>query len=169
MGIKLAKAMGHKVVAISTSANKEEMCKQKGADVFVCSTNEESMKAGANSCDFILNCISAPHEVAPYLSLLRPDASICQLGVFVEPHTVGQMPLICGRKSITGSLIGGIKNTEECIEFCNKHNIYPEIEVIEANKITWAFEQIQDTNKDGVRYVIDIEASKKNKDFMPSK
>jgi len=77
------------------------------------------------------------------------------------------VPLIGGRKAIAGSLIGGIANTEECIVFCQKHNIYPEIQVIEADKISWAFEQLLTCNKDGLRYVIDVAKSKLNKDFMP--
>lgn len=139
MGIKLAKAMGHKVVAISTSATKEEMAKSKGADVFVVSTSEESMKANANLCDLIINTIAAPHEVSHYLSILKPRSTIVQLGVFGQPHTLSQVPLIFGRKAVAGSLIGGIGATEECIEFCFKNDIYPDIEIVEANKIDWVF------------------------------
>jgi D-arabinose 1-dehydrogenase-like Zn-dependent alcohol dehydrogenase len=169
MGIKLAKAMGHKVVAISTNPNKEQQAKDKGADVFVVSTSAESMKSGEGLCDLILNTASSPHEANLYLGLLKNRSTIVQLGVLAEPHALNCLPLICGRKAIAGSLIGGIQATEECIEFCAKHGIYPDIQVIEADKITWAFEQLLTTNKDGVRYVIDIQKSKQNKDFMPKK
>jgi uncharacterized zinc-type alcohol dehydrogenase-like protein len=169
MGIKLIKALGHEAVAITSSPNKVEMAKQKGADKVVVSTSEESMKEGAGSCHFILNTVSAPHEAAHYLGLLKSDGNLIQLGVFIEPHTVCQVPLILGRKAISGSLIGGVPNTEECIQFCFDNNVYPDIEVIKANQITWAWEQLNPGkgNPDGVRYVIDISASKEDKAFMP--
>lgn len=169
MGLKLVKALGHEAIAITSTAKKVDICKAKGADKVFVSTDEESMKAGASSCHFILNTVSAPHEASHYLGLLKTNGNIIQLGVFLEPHTVCQVPLILGRKAISGSLIGGIPNTEECIQFCFDKNIYPDIEVIQANQIGWAWEQLNPGkgNPDGVRYVIDIAASKLNKDFMP--
>jgi len=119
MGIKLAKAMGHKVVAISHSASKEAMAKEKGADVFICSTNEESVKANAGTCDLILNTVSAEHDINIYLSLVANSGQLCQLGLVTKPHSISQLPLIFARKAVTGSLIGGIAATQECVEFCN--------------------------------------------------
>ena len=159
MGIKLSKALGHRVVAISTSVGKKDMAIAKGADAFVVSTDEASMAAEANTCDLILNTVSADHEVAHYLSLLHRNGTIIQLGLVATPHTISQVPLIFGRKSVTGSHIGGIKATEECLELCAKHNIVPDCETIKSDKIDWAWEQLQN-NKDGIRYVIDIAASK---------
>jgi len=167
MGIKLAKAMGHTVVAVSTSNAKEAMSREKGASHFCVSKDEESMKKHAGMCDLILNTISAPHEVSHYLGLLKTNGTIVQLGVIAEPHTMSHAPLIFGRKAVAGSLIGGIANTEECVDFCMKHNIYPDVQIIEADKITWAFEQLSASNKDGIRYVIDVQKSKQNKSFMP--
>jgi len=118
MGIKLAKALGHRVVAISTSANKEAMAKEKGADAFVVSTDNGSMAAEAGKIDLIINTVSAKHELAHYLSLLRTNGTLVQLGLVPEPHTLSQLPLVFQRKSVGGSLIGGIKNTEEVLEFC---------------------------------------------------
>jgi len=108
MGIKLANAMGHRVIAISSSANKEALSKEKGAETFILSTNEESMKSAANSCDLILNTIPAHHEMSHYLSLLSLSGTLVQLGVIGNEHKVNQLPLIFGRKGIAGSLIGGI-------------------------------------------------------------
>lgn len=115
MGIKLAKALGHKVVAISTSANKKDLAFSKGAEVFVVSSDPESMKAGAGLCDLILNTVSAEHECSTYTPLLHYGGTIVQLGLVKDPHTVNQISLIRGRKTITGSHIGGIKATEECL------------------------------------------------------
>ena len=167
MGIKMAKAMGHRVVAISTSANKAELAKEKGAEGFVISTDNASMAAEAGKLDLILNTISANHQVAHYLSLLNVNGTIVQLGLAPEPHAVSQLPLIFGRKSIAGSLIGGIKNTEACLDFCGKHGITPDVQMIEAKEIDWAWDQIITINKDGIRYVIDIKKSLENKDFVP--
>ena len=133
MGIKLAKALGHKVVAISTSANKKEMAMSKGADEFVVSKDPESMKSGAGKCDLILNTVSAEHQVAHYVSLLRYNGTICQLGLVKDPHQVNQLQMIVGRKQISGSHIGGIKATEECFELCAKANIIPETKLITAD------------------------------------
>ena len=165
MGIKLANALGHRVVAISTSPSKEAMAKEKGAHAFVVSTDEASMKAEAAKIDLILNTVAAPHQASHYLSLLAQGGTIVQLGVFAEPHQISQMPLIVQRKSVAGSLIGGIKNTEEMLEFCSKHNILPDTQTIEAKEIDWAWDQLSTTNKDGIRYVIDIKKSRENKDF----
>ena len=167
MGIKMAKAMGHRVVAISTSANKAEIAKEKGAEGFVVSTDNASMAAEAGKLDLILNTISASHQVAHYLSLLNVNGTIVQLGLAPEPHAVSQLPLIFQRKSIAGSLIGGIKNTEACLDFCGKHGITPDVHMVEAKEIDWAWDQITTINKDGIRYVIDIKKSLENKDFVP--
>jgi len=168
MGIKMAKAMGHRVVAISTSANKEALAKEKGADAFVVSTDPASMAAETNKMDLILNTISANHQLAHYIPLLRTNGTLVQLGLTTEPHNVSQISLLFQRKSIAGSLIGGIKNTEACLEFCAKHGITPDVQLIEAKEIDWAWDQLVTINKDGVRYVIDIKKSLENKEFCPA-
>ena len=167
MGIKMSKALGHRVVAISTSANKEGLAKQKGADAFVVSSDNASMAAEAGKMDLIINTVSAEHQVAHYLSLLKTNGTIVQLGLVPQPHSISQLPLIFGRKSVAGSLIGGIAPTEECLEFCHKHGIFPDVQEIEAKEIDWAWDQLTTVNKDGIRYVIDIEKSLKS-DFVPS-
>jgi len=159
MGIKLSKALGHDVMAISTSANKEALAKKKGATHFCVSTNAESVTANSGLCDLILNTVSANHDLNVYMPLLAKSGTIVQLGLVPEPHTVCQLPLIFSRKSISGSLIGGIAATEECLAFCQKHNIFPDTQLIEAKDIDWAWDQLTTLNKDGIRYVIDIKKS----------
>jgi len=168
MGIKLAKAMGHRVIAISHTPGKAALATSKGADAFVVSSDPESVKAEAGKCDLILNTVAAPHQVATYIDLMAQDGTIVQLGVFGEPHMVCQLPLIFGRKAIAGSLIGGVANTEECLAFCHQHNILPDIENVNADKIGWVFEKLAQSNADGVRYVLDIKKSQENKEFMPA-
>lgn len=168
MGIKLSKALGHRVVAISTSANKKELAMSKGADVFVVSTDPESMKEGAGLCDLILNTVSAEHQVSTYTPLLHYSGTIVQLGLVIDPHTVNQISLIKGRKTVTGSHIGGIKATEECLALCAEHGIVPDVQIITADKIDDAWEQLSTSNKDAIRFVIDIKKSMENKDFMPA-
>lgn len=88
MGVKLAKAMGHQVMVISTSANKEAVAKEKGADLFVVSTNEESMKANNNKCDMIMNTVSADHQAMTYIPLLKANGVLVQLGLVKAPHQI---------------------------------------------------------------------------------
>jgi len=159
MGIKLAKALGHRVVAISTSANKEKIAKEKGADIFVVSSDPESVKANAGSCDLILNTVSANHDLNSYLPLVATNGTLVQLGGVGCAHPVQNFALMMQRKNIAGSLIGGIKATQEVIDLCHKHNIYPDCQTIEASQINWAWEQLDGKNSDGVRYVIDIKKS----------
>jgi len=162
MGIKLSKALGHRVVAISTSANKKELATSKGADVFVVSTDPASMKEGNGLCDLILNTVSAEHEVSTYTPLLRYDGVIVQLGLVIDPHTVNQISLIRGRKTMTGSHIGGIKATEECLQLCADHGIVPDVELITADGIDEAWNTLATSNKDAIRFVIDIKKSLEN-------
>jgi len=169
MGIKIAKALGHTVVAVSRSMDKEKITKEKGADYYVASSVPDAIKECPVKCDLILNTVGAQHDLNTYLPLLAQDGTIVQLGGNVYSHTVSQMPLMFKRQKIGGSLIGGIKATEECLDLCAKHGIYPDIHLIEAKEIDWAWQELIGPagNKDGVRYVIDIKKSLENKDFVP--
>ena len=166
MCIKLAKALGHKVVAVSTSASKKDMALAKGAEEFIVSTDPASIQAAAGTIDLLLNTVSATHQIETYLPLLANGGTIVQLGLVKDKHAISQMALLPQRKSISASHIGGIKATEECLELCAKAGIAPETETITADKIDWAYEQLAD-NKDGIRYVIDIKASLENKELLP--
>jgi alcohol dehydrogenase (NADP+) len=167
MGIKIAKALGHQVVAISTSEKKKEMALQKGANSFVVSTDPESIKALTHKCDIILNTVSVPHDLNVYLQLLNYNGILVQLGGVIAPHTISQFPLMAKRHTISGSFIGGTQATQEVIDLCFKHNIYPDIQIIEAKDIDFAWKKLcEGKNDDGLRYVIDIKKSLLNKDFM---
>jgi len=159
MGIKIAKALGHTVYAISTNPNKKNLATQKGADHFVVSTDPESITANTNKIDLILNSVSAPHKVETYVPLLNSQGTIVQLGLVTEPHTVNQLPLIFQRKAIAGSCIGGIQSTEECIALCAKHGIVPDIELVTADQIEEVYCKLEKVNETGLRYIIDIQKS----------
>jgi uncharacterized zinc-type alcohol dehydrogenase-like protein len=159
MGIKIAKALGHTVVAISTTSAKEQLAKDKGATHFVASKDPESIKAMANSCHIILNTVAANHDINTYMPLLKKGGVIVQIGAAPAPHSISQIPLMFNRQSISGSLVGGIKNTQEILDFCAKHQIWPDAQMIKFDQIDWAFEQLETNNKDGIRFVIDVQAS----------
>ena len=113
MGVQIAKAMGNSVTAISTSPNKEAAAKEIGADNFVVSTNQESLKAAAGSLDLILNTVSANHDINTYLPLLAAKGVIVQIGVAFKPHAVNQLQLMMKKLSIAGCLIGGLPETQD--------------------------------------------------------
>ena len=170
MGIKLAAALGHDVIAISTSPHKEQMAKEKGATHFCVSTDPESCKQFAGQMDLIINTVSGGFDINTYLPLLKKDGVFNQCGATLEPIKFKNMQVIFGRRRLTGSKIGGCPATEELIELCGKHKIFPDVQVIEANQIDWAWKQLSGAggaaNKDGVRYVIDIKKSLQS-DFVP--
>lgn len=168
MGLKIAKALGHRVVAISHSNKKEALAKEKGADAYYNYTDKNVAPARDDLCDLILNTIPVEHQVGDLLGFLGHDGTIVQLGVNLGQHTLSHVPLIFGRKSIAGSLIGNIQSTEECLAFCVEKNIMPDVALVNADKLTWVYQQLsQSSNADGLRYVLDIKASQENKDFIP--
>ena len=167
MGVKIASTLGHKVIAISTSPNKEAMAKEKGATGFVVTKDPDSLAANAATMDIIFNTISATHDINAYLPLLKTNGIMVMLGGVTTPHTVHQMPLMFARKTITGSLIGGIKATQEVIDFCNKHDIYPDIKLIKAKELNDAWKALEEGKGDGVRFVVDIKASLEDESFLP--
>jgi alcohol dehydrogenase (NADP+) len=155
MGVKLAKALGAHVVVFTTSSNKVEDALRLGADEVVNSKNEDEMKKHLNSFHFILDTVSAKHDINAYLLLLKRDGNLTQVGVPPDPLSLNVGSLIYGRRSLSGSLIGGIKETQEMLDFCGKHNITSEIELIPIQKINEAYERLV---KGDVKYrfVIDM-------------
>ena len=139
----------------------------RGADIFVDSKDPESIKAASNTCDIILNTVSAEHQVMDYVPLLNYNGVIVQLGLVKDPHALPQIPLMFRRNTVTGSHIGGIKATEECLELCAKHGILPDVQHIKASEIDWAWNELVTQNPDGIRYVIDVKKSLEDKEFMP--
>lgn len=159
MGIKIAKAMGAHVVVFTTSLSKTEDAKRLGADEVVLSTDEAQMAAHARSLNFILDCVSAEHSIDSYLNLLKVDGTLTLVGAPMDPLPVTSFSLILGRRSFSGSLIGGIAETQEMLDFCAEHNITSDVEVIGVNDVNDAYERLL---KGDVKYrfVIDMESLK---------
>ncbi|TYP98966.1 putative zinc-type alcohol dehydrogenase-like protein [Tenacibaculum adriaticum] len=160
MGVKFANALGAHVVMITTSPDKGRDAKTLGAHEVLVSKNQEDMAKHRGSFDFILNTIPVGHEMDPYIGLLKIDATMVLVGA-VEPlkpfHGGG---IIMGRKRIAGSLIGGIKETQEMLDFCGKHNIVSDIELINMEDINKAYDRVTSSDVK-YRFVIDM-ASLKN-------
>lgn len=157
MGVRLAAAMGNEVTAISTSPSKEETARKIGASRFVVSSDADSMAAAAKSLDLVLNTVSASHEVTSYTPLLARNGTIVQLGVVLTPHSVSQLALMRDRISIAGSIIGGMPNTQECMDFCAEKGIRPEIELITDERLDEVFEILAKKNDTIKRYVLDLD------------
>jgi alcohol dehydrogenase (NADP+) len=158
MGIKLAHAMGAHVVAFTTSASKRQDALDLGADEVVISRNSEDMAAHAGSFDFILNTVAASHNLDEFTALLKRDGTLTLIGVPEHPHPSPSVAaLIFGRKAIAGSLIGGIAETQEMLDFCAERGIVADIEMIAAHEIENAYDRMQKSEVK-YRFVIDIES-----------
>ncbi|HNR92385.1 MAG TPA: NAD(P)-dependent alcohol dehydrogenase [Dokdonella sp.] len=156
MGIKLAHAMGAHVVAFTTSESKRAAATALGADEVVVSCNAGEMTAHVKSFDFILNTVAAPHDLDAFLALLKRDATMTLVGAPSSPHpSPNVFGLIMKRRALAGSLIGGIPETQEMLDFCAEHGIVADIELIRAGQINDAYERML---KGDVKYrfVIDI-------------
>lgn len=160
LAIKIAKAMGAHVVVFTTSPSKVEDAKRLGADEAVLSGNVEEMTKYSRKLDFIIDTVSAKHDVNTYLNLLRHDGSLVLVGLPPEPLEVGSFSVVAGRRSLSGSNIGGIAETQEMLEFCAKHNITADIELINIQCVNEAFKRLE---KGDVKYrfVIDMSSLKK--------
>ena len=159
MGVKLAKAMGAHVVVFTTSQSKVEDALRLGADEVVLSKDDSAMKAHLNSFHFILDTVGAKHDINAYLTLLRRDGNLTQVGVASEPLEVDVTNLIFGRRNFSGSLIGGLKETQEMLDFCGKHHITSDIELIPIQQVNEAYDRLV---KGDVKYrfVIDMASLK---------
>lgn len=156
MGIKLAHAMGAHVVAFTTSEKKRADAKALGADEVVVSSNAEEMAVHAASLDFILNTVAAPHDLDAFLTLLKRDGTMTLVGAPATPHpSPNVFNFIMRRRSLAGSMIGGIPETQEMLDFCAQHGITSDIEMIRADEIEPAYERML---KGDVKYrfVMDI-------------
>jgi len=158
MGIKFAHALGAKVVMITTSPGKSEDAKKLGADEVLISKDEKQMAENAGSFDFLLNTVPVKHDLNPYIGLLKRDATMVMVGA-IEPLEFHGGGLIMGRKSLAGSLIGGIKETQEMLDFCGEHNIVSDIEMINMQNINEAYERVT-SNDVKYRFVIDMQSLK---------
>ena len=160
MGIKIASAMGAKVVMITTSPNKAEDAKRLGADSVLISKDEDAMKDHLGTFDFLLNTVPVKHDINPYLKLLKRDSTMVMVGAIepLEPMNGGN--IIMGRKRVAGSLIGGIKETQEMLDFCGEHNIVSDVEMIDIENINDAYKRVK-SNDVKYRFVIDMESLRK--------
>ena len=154
MGVKLAHALGAHVVAFTTSPSKIEDALRLGADEVVVSRNANEMQKHAGSFDFILDCVAADHDINAYIQLLRRDGNITLVGAPEKPLPVAAFGLIFARRSLSGSLIGGIAETQEMLDFCGKHNITADVEVIPIQKVNEAYERLL---KSDVKYRFSID------------
>ena len=159
MGVKLANALGANVVLFTTSPGKGTDAIRLGAKEVVVSKNEAEMKKHANSFDFILDTVSASHDINAYLTLLKHDSTLVQVGAPPAPLPVNVFNLIGKRRNFSGSLIGGIRETQEMLDFCAKHNIVSDIEMIPIQKVNEAYERILKSDVK-YRFVIDMKSLK---------
>ena len=154
MGVKHAHALGAHVVVFTTSPGKREDALRLGADEVVVSRHADEMNKHAGSFDFILDAVAADHDINAYIQLLRRDGNLTLVGAPEKPLAVAAFGLLFGRRSLSGSLIGGIPETQEMLDFCGAHNITADVEVIPIQKINEAYERML---KSDVKYRFSID------------
>ncbi|MDR3750168.1 MAG: NAD(P)-dependent alcohol dehydrogenase [Terracidiphilus sp.] len=154
MGVKFAHALGAHTVVFTTSPSKKDDALRLGADEVVLSRNADEMQKHASSFDFILDAVAADHDINAYIQLLHRDGNITLVGAPEKPLPVSAFSLIMGRRSLSGSPIGGIAETQEMLDFCGQHNITADVEVIPIQKINEAYERLL---KSDVKYRFSID------------
>jgi uncharacterized zinc-type alcohol dehydrogenase-like protein len=154
MGVKFAHALGAHVVVFTTSPSKKEDALRLGADEVVISKNADELQKHTGSFDFILDAVAANHDIGAYINLLRRDGNITLVGAPEKPLPVSAFGLIMGRRSLSGSPIGGIAETQEMLDFCGAHNITADVEVIPIQKVNEAYERLL---KSDVKYRFSID------------
>ncbi|MCG3176671.1 MAG: NADP-dependent alcohol dehydrogenase C 1 [Candidatus Omnitrophica bacterium] len=155
MAVKIAASLGAEVTVFSTSEDKKRDALRFGAKRFVATRGRDALAGLARSQDFLLDTVSAKHDLDAYLELVKRDGRMVIVGVPEKPLEIRAFSLIIGRKSLSGSVIGGIRQTQEMLDYCARHRIAPEVEIIPARKINAAFER---TLKADVRYRFVIDA-----------
>jgi uncharacterized zinc-type alcohol dehydrogenase-like protein len=159
MGVKFAHALGAHVVVFTTSPNKRDDAFRLCADEVVVSRNANEMQKHAGSFDFILDAVSADHDINAYMQLLRRDGNLTLVGAPEKPLPVSAFSLLIGRRSLSGSPIGGIAETQEMLDFCGKHNITSDVEVIPIQQVNEAYERLLKSDVK-YRFSIDMESLK---------
>jgi uncharacterized zinc-type alcohol dehydrogenase-like protein len=155
MGLKFAHSFGAHVVQFTTSESKIADAKKLGADEVVLSKDIDAMAQHAGSFDFILDCVAAPHDVNPYLNLLRLDGTMCQVGLPEAPPQIVPFAIITNRRSFAGSMIGGMTETQEMLDYCAEQGILSEIELTSIDKLGEAYARVV-KNDVKYRFVIDM-------------
>ena len=159
MGVKFAHALGAHVVLFTTSAGKTADALRLGADEVVVSKNTAEMQKHASSFNFILDCVSADHDINSYLSLLKRDGTLTLVGAPEKPMPVSAFNFLMGRRSLAGSAIGGIKETQEMLDFCGEHGITSDIEIIPIQRVNEAYDRLLKSDVK-YRFVIDMASLK---------
>ncbi|WNM57731.1 NAD(P)-dependent alcohol dehydrogenase [Candidatus Nitrospira allomarina] len=158
MAIKLGKALGAEVVAFTRSEDKRDEILEMGADKVVISKDEDEMKEAAQSLDLLINTIPVPHDIAPYIDLMKTDSTIVIVGNMIKFPEFSPGPMVFNRIQLAGSLIGGIKETQEVLELCAKHDIKPSIKMIKMDEINNVLKTLENGNDVDFRHVIDMES-----------
>jgi len=155
VAVKLAKAMGAKVTVLSRNKSKEKEAAALGADLMVHS-DKEAVKASARTFDVIIDTVSAEHPIAELATMIKVYGTYVLLGAIPAPFSLSAMQLISSHVAIEGSMIGGVPETQEMLEFCSKHNILPDIKIIHAKDATAQFKALANGTADALRAVIDM-------------
>ncbi len=155
MAVKIAKAMGAEVLVFSTSPNKEADAKKLGAKHFLMTKEAANFTKWMGKLDLIIDTVGSPHDFTPYLSTLKVDGVLCLVGLSPEPNELNAFGIVSRRRSLTGSLIGGIKETQEMLNFCFSKKVFSDIELIPASRINEAYDR---TVKSDVKYRFVIDA-----------
>ncbi len=156
MGVKFAHAFGAHTTVLTTSPKKKEDALRLGADEVILTTETSEMAKHAGTFDFILDCVAAEHDLNAYIQLLAVDGNLTMVGAPDTPLPIGVFGLIFGRKSFSGSLIGGVAETQEMLDFCGEHNITADVEIIPIQKINEAWDRVV---KSDVKYRFSIDMS----------
>jgi alcohol dehydrogenase (NADP+) len=159
MGLKFANAFGAHVVLFTTSPHKASDAQRLGAHEVVVSKNQDEMHKHAGSFNFILDCVSADHDLNAYLALLKRDGTLTLVGAPERPMPVSSFAFLMGRRSLAGSAIGGIRETQEMLDFCADHNITSDIELIRMQRINEAYDRLLRSDVK-YRFVIDMASLK---------
>lgn len=158
MAVKIGKALGAKVVAFTEHSHKRDAILQLGADEVVVHSDETQMKNVEKSIDLIINTIPYPHDIGKFLSVMKTDTTIVVVGNFIEFPKFVPGPMVFERIQIAGSLIGGVHETQEILDLCAQHDIKPEIEVIDIDRINEVFHTLRKNKDTEFRHVIDMES-----------
>lgn len=159
MAIQIGKALGAKITAFTRSESKREHILNMGADEVVVTTDKKQMKAAAQSLDMLINTIPYAHDIEPYFKLMKTDSNIIILGNMIGFDEFSPGPLVFNRITLSGSLIGGIKDTQEVLDLCAEHDIRPEIKMIDITEINDVFDTLANGDSDGhFRHVIDMDS-----------
>ncbi|MGB3672265.1 MAG: NAD(P)-dependent alcohol dehydrogenase [Phormidesmis sp.] len=156
MAIKIGKALGAEVVAFTRSASKRDQILEIGADKVVISTDEDQMNEAAQSLDMMINTIPVAHDIAPYISLMRPNSALIVVGNMISFPEFSPGPLVFNRITLAGSLIGGIPETQEVLDLCAEHDIRPSIKMIGIDEVNGVLDVLEKGNDGDFRHVIDM-------------